>query len=161
LPAQNWAVTDGETFEDVEEGARPPLELPQFALAVAAAAEGQWRIAALVKETSRPDFYVRSIRVPWPFIIARPARSNRQNDVFVRPEDLSPAGTSPTRKLVVNWAWEPIDETAEQLRFFVKRGGPGWLWPVRPLRLRIGLKEQPPPRRQFSLRVRGNRLDWR
>jgi hypothetical protein len=135
-------------------------DLPQFALVVSEAAAGQWHVAALVRERNDRDFYLRSVAVPWPFIIARPAPSNRQNELVFRPEDLSPAGSSPARKLVVNWDWSPVDDATEQLHFFVKRR---WRLPFGArcrLRLRLGLTEQPPPRRRFVLRAYSNVVDW-
>jgi hypothetical protein len=136
-------------------------ELPQFALVVSAAATGRWHLAALVREKDDRDFYLRSVAVRWPFTIARPAPSNRQNEIVFRPQDLSPAGTSPARKLVVNWVWTPADDGTERLHFFVKRA---WRLPLprrSRLRLRLGLKEQAPPRRRFILHVRSNLADWR
>lgn len=136
-------------------------DLPIFALVVSEAATDGWHVAVLVREKDDCDFYLRSVAVRWPFVIARPTPSNRQNEVIVRREDLSPAGSSPARKLVVNWAWEPVDDAAEQLRFLVKRA---WRLPLRgrlPLRVRLGLTEQPPPRRRFILRARSNVVDWR
>ncbi len=147
--------------QDAYQSPGQALEVPRFALVVSEVADGDWHVAALVKELAKLDFYVRSLSVPWPFVIARPAKSNRQNDHIIPPELCSPAGTSPTRKLIVNWAWEGIDGEAEQLRFYVKRRGSAWFWPNRSLPVRIAMKEQPPPRRRFVVRVRGNRLDWR
>ena len=139
----------------------PSLGLPRFALVVSAAATGGWHMAALVREAANPEFYLRSIAVPWAFMIARPAPSTRQNDAPVRPADLSPARTSPARKLVVNWGWQRVDPATEQLQFYVRRVGPLWVSPKRPLKLRLRLKEQQPPQRRFVTSVSSKPIDWR
>ena len=142
------------------EQAQLERELPQFALVVSEAATNRWHVAALIREKDDRDFFLRSVAVPWPFVIARPAPSNRQNEVVFRREALSPSGSSPTRKLVVNWAWTAAEDGTEQLHFFVRRS---WRLPWRKqsrLRLRLGLTEQAPPRRRFILYARSNVVDW-
>lgn len=139
----------------------PASRLPQFALVVSQAEDAGWHKAALVREAAHPAFYLRSIAVPWGFLIARPAPSTRQADVAVRPTTLSPARTSPARKLVVNWGWQRVDPATEQLQFFVRRVGPLWLRPKRPVKMRLRLKEQQIPQRRFMIRASSNPIDWR
>ena len=146
---------------DTEEPPPRIIELPYFALAISDTAEDGWHVAALVRESDKLEFYARSITVLWPFTVARPMKSNRQSDYIVRPEDRSPAGTSPSRKLVVNWNWDPLDNETQQLRFYVKRNGPKWIFPRCRLWVRIGIKEEQWTRQRYVVRVRSNVVDWR
>ena len=96
-----------------------------------------------------------------PFVIARPVRSNRLSNAVVSPEELSPARTSPSRRLVVSWAWERRKDGIDQLRFYVKCKGPFLFWPRRKLALRVQLKVLAQPRRQIALEVTSGIIDWR
>lgn len=136
-------------------------DLPQFSLTVSAAATGNWHSAVLVREADHRAYYVRSLRVSWPFLIARPAPSTRQNTVQFRPDQLSPARTSPSHKLLVNWAWQPDANGTQQLRFYVRHRDPRWLFPRRSFALRVRLKEQAAPQRRYAVTVISNLIDWR
>lgn len=139
----------------------PELRVPSFSLVVSAESTGGWRSAAVVRDVASPAYYLRSISVSWPFIIARPRPSTRQRERRFRPDQLSPARTSPVRKLVVNWGWQPVDGATEQLRFYVRRLGPMWLWPNRRLSVRLRVKQQAPPQRRYLLEVSSEPIDWR
>ena len=114
-----------------------------------------------MREHTNIDYYVRAVVIRWPFVIARPAKSNRQSDIIQSEDALSPTSTSPARKLVVNWGWEPIDDGTSQLRFYAKRTH--WLWPNGAMRLRVRLtvKEVQPPRRRFVIPLKSNPVVWK
>ena len=135
--------------------------LPRFWLVVSPGHSNGWHSAIMLREVATPDFFVRSLAVPWPFVIARPAPRTRQPKVVVSPEEMSPARTSPSRRLVVNWGWERRNETTDQLRFYVKCKGPFLLWRRRKLALRVQLKVLAQPRRQIALEVTSGIIDWR
>jgi hypothetical protein len=159
-----WRRYEDYENEDEWEVVEAPKALappPDFALAVSGLARDGWHMAALVREAGNIDFYVRAVTVRWPFVIARPMRSNRASPTPVRPDQLSPASTSPASKLVVNWPWERIDDEAAKLRFYVKRLGPVWFSRTRTLNVRLTLKEVPPPRRRMVVQVSSNRVDWK
>jgi hypothetical protein len=134
------------------------LELPRFAVFVSDVATDGWHMAALLGESSNPDFYTRALGVRWPFLIARPTPSTRSTDRPTDPEQLSPAGTTPARKLVVNWRWVTAEGSVSQLRFYVRRRAripfPGRL------RIRVTLKQLPWPRRRIVVAVKSNRITW-
>lgn len=160
-----WQRDDDDEWEDIDEPveeARPPPEFPEFAMAISDTAMNGWHVGVVVREKSNIDYYVRAIVVRPPFVIARPVRSNRQSDIVPRKEELSPAQTGPARKLVVNWAWEPIDEETSQLRFFAKRKA--GLWPfgnAKRLKVRLTVKEVQPPRRRYVVGVKSNQVAWK
>lgn len=144
--------------------ARPgsPLRLPRYFLAVSNEDDGGWRSAAIIRDAASPHFFLRSVTVYWPFVVARPRPSSRQNEVIVPPERLSPARTTPAQKLVVNWDWQPRDGgAAEELNFFVRCRGPLLFWPKRRLALHLGLKQQAPPNRRYPLKLVTPPIDWR
>lgn len=85
-------------------------KVPEFAVVVSDMTSDGWHMAAVLGESSNPDFYVRAVTVRWPFLIARPARSNRTTEKAVDPDALSPTGTTPARKLVVNWGWRKVED---------------------------------------------------
>lgn len=135
--------------------------IPNFALVISEEVSGGWRSGAIIRDALSPAFYLRSISVPWSFVLARPWPSTRQSPIAFRRDQMSPARTSPARKLVVNWGWQPRDETTEQLTFFVRYQGPLWFWPTRKLAVRLGLKQQTPPRWRHTLSLMSEPIDWR
>jgi len=152
---------DDEEFEDEPAAApRPPPEFPKFALVASEAAVNGWHVAVMVRERANIDYYVRAVVVRWPFVIARPTRSNRQSNIRTATSKLSPASTSPAHKLVVNWAWEPVDDETSQLRFYVRRRNWLWLRRSRRLRVRLTVKEVQPPRRRVVVRLKSNPVAW-
>jgi hypothetical protein len=106
-------VPDPEDPHEVDDGEdiQPLLEVPSFALIVSDVATDGWHMAAVIGESANPDYYVRAVTVRWPFLIARPARSNRISDKPVAPDRLSPTGSTPSRRLVVNWGWVTVEES--------------------------------------------------
>lgn len=155
---------DEDDFEDVDEAGenepRPPAEVPDFAVIVSAHATGGWHMAAVVGEDANPEFYVRALAVRWPFLIARPAPSNRISDKPVDPARRSPAGTTPSRKLVVNWGWETVEESVAQLRFYVKRTAPRVFRGPGVVKIRLTLKESAWPRRRIVIPAKSNVITW-
>ena len=151
---------DEDEWETVEtEKPLPPL--PELALVVSDVSHDGWHIAALVGEAGNMDYFIRAVAVRRPFVIARPVRSNRSNDRLIDPAKLSPASTTPARKLVVNWAWEPVGDDATQLRFYAKRPRRfGFGQSTRAIQVKLTLKEVAPPRRRTVMRVRSNRIVW-
>lgn len=146
---------------DPRQGEYVAARLPRFSLEVSAASTDGWHKAALVRTAVDPAFYLRSIAVPWTFVIARPAPSTRQSNVVIRAGSLSPARTSPARKLVVNWAWRRVETGSEHLEFYVRRVGPLLLSARPALPLRLRLKEQSAPQRRFVVRVASSQMSWR
>jgi hypothetical protein len=155
---------DDDEWEDIEDPAepsRPPPEFPRFAMVISDTAVNGWHIGVVVRERANIDYYVRALIVRPPFVIARPTRSNRQSDIIPRKDELSPAGTGPARKLVVNWAWEPVDNETSQLRFYAKRKGVLWFGKSQRLRARLTVKEVQPPRRRIVVRLKSNLVAWK
>jgi hypothetical protein len=134
--------------------------LPEFALIASAAATDGWHMAAVVGESGDPAFYVRAVTVRWPFLIARPAPSNRISDKPVDRERLSPTGTTPARKLVVNWPWITVEERVAQLRFYVKRTAPALFRKSVAVTVRLTLKESAWPRRRIVVPLHSNSISW-
>lgn len=134
---------------------------PRFSLSVSRSNTGGWHSAILVREAAMPEFFVRSLAVPRPFVIARPVRSNRQRGTAFKPQELSPAHTSPSRRLVVNWGWERRDDGTDQLRIYVKCKGRMLFWRRRKLAMKLRLKEQAPPHRRIVLLVSSEPVEWR
>ena len=97
-------------------------------------------MAAVIGESSNPDFYVRAVTVRWPFLIARPARSNRTTEAPVDADTLSPTGTTPARKL--------------------KRNAPISLRAASPVTVRLTLKELAWPRRRIVVKLKSNPVTW-
>ncbi len=154
-----------DELEDLEESGAIDVdqllpEVPEFAVVVSDMSNDGWHRAAVVGESANPDFYVRAVTVRWPFLIARPARSNRATDKPVNPDTLSPTGTTPARKLVVNWGWRTVEGTVSQLRFFVRRAAPISFRAASPLKVRLTLKESAPPRRRIVVKMTSNRVIW-
>jgi hypothetical protein len=159
-----WQRDDDEEWEEIEEPAqpaRPPPEFPEFAMIISDTAVNGWHVGAVIRERANIDYYVRALVVRPPFFIARPVRSNRQSDRTSRKDELSPANTGPSRKLVVNWAWEPVDDETSQLRFYARRRS--WLWfgKAQRLKVRLTVKEVQPPRRRFVVGLKSNRVVWK
>ena len=150
-----------EEFDEPDEPSRAPPEFPQFAMVISETAVNGWHMGALVRERANIDFYVRALVVRWPFVIARPIRSNRQSDITPDKDTLSPASTGPAHKLVVNWAWEPVDGETSQLRFYAKRKGGWWTGGAQRLKIRMTVKQVQPPRRRVVVRVKSNRVAWK
>lgn len=156
---------DDDDFEDDDEleagEGDASGDIPEFALVVAETEVDGWHMAAVLADSTSPAFYVRAITVRWPFEVARPVPSNRKSDRPINPERLSPSGSTPSRKLVVNWGWEQAEETVVQLRFFVKHGGLRWLRRSGRLSVRLTLKESAWPRRRIVVPVKSNPVDWK
>src|SRR5581483_721435 len=95
----------GEEPEAPQPELREAAEVPEFALVVSANSSNGWHVAAVVSTGTGPAFYVRAITVRWPFSVARPTPSNRVSSKRIDPVSLSPTGSTPARKLVVNWGW--------------------------------------------------------
>jgi hypothetical protein len=149
--------TDGSATAD--DGQLLP-EVPEFAVVVSSLASDGWHMAAVIGESSNPDFYVRAVTVRWPFLIARPARSNRTTEAPVDADTLSPTGTTPARKLVVNWGWRTVEGSVSQLRFLVKRNAPISLRATSPVTVRLTLKELAWPRRRIVVKLKSNPVTW-
>jgi hypothetical protein len=135
-------------------------EVPEFAVIVSEISTDGWHVAMVIGESSNPDYYVRAVTVRWPFLIARPARSNRSNDMLVDLDSLSPTGTTPARKLVVNWPWTAVEGSVSQLRFLVKRTKPMLFPGASRVTVRVTLKESAWPRRRIVVRIKSNRVTW-
>jgi len=149
----------GEQTEQILDSKSLPA-LPQFAVIVAAAATNGWHMAAIVTGTPGPDFYLRAITVRWPFFVARPMPSTRIRATPVKAMLRSPTGSTPSRKLVVNWGWSKLEESFSQLRFYVKRTPTSLLPGSGRLRLRLTLKESSMPQRRLVLWVKSNAVTW-
>ncbi|HUN39752.1 MAG TPA: hypothetical protein VMU81_05640 [Acetobacteraceae bacterium] len=156
LPEQ---IDFGEPVEFVPK-IRPLPKVPDFAVIVAATENNGWHMAAVVTEATDPDFYLRAITVRWPFVIARPVPSTRLSDKRVNPSLRSPTGSTPTRKVVVNWGWAKLEESFSQLRFYVKRARVWWLPSSSGVTIRLTLKESGYPRRRIVVPVKTNVIDW-
>jgi hypothetical protein len=135
-------------------------EVPEFAVIVSDISTDGWHVAMVIGDSSNPDYYVRAVTVWRPFMIARPARSNRSTDKQVEPDSLSPTGTTPARKLVVNWPWRTVEGSVSQLRFLVKRTA--WIpfLTAGRVTVRLTLKESVPPRRRIVVKMKSNRVTW-
>jgi hypothetical protein len=155
---------DDDDFEDVddvdENEPRAPAEVPGFAVIVSAIATDGWHMAAVIGEDANPEFYVRALAVRWPFLIARPAPSNRFSDKPARRDQLSPTGTNPARKVVVNWGWVTVEDSVAQLRFYVKRTAPRLFRNPGAVKVRLTLKESAWPRRRIVVAVKSNVISW-
>lgn len=151
---------EDEVEIDAGEEVRLLPEVPQFAVIVSTVATNGWHMAAVVGDSSNPDFYARALAVRWPFVIARPAPSNRISDRPVSREQLSPTGTTPARRVVVNWRWETAEGDVSQLRFYVKRAAPWWFLATGRAKVRVTLKELAWPRRRIVAKLRSNSIIW-
>ena len=156
LPEQ---IDFGEPVEPVQE-IRPLPEVPEYAVIVATAATRGWHMAAVVTDSIGPDFYLRAITVRWPFVVARPAPSSRISDKWLDPERLSPTGSTPARKLIVNWGWGKLEASFSQLRFYVKRTPTRWTKGTVRLTVRLTLKESGWPNRRIVVPVKSNIIAW-
>jgi hypothetical protein len=156
-PEEDVAEQAGPAVDDQD---RPIPEVPEFAVIVSDVSSDGWHMAMVIGETTTPDYYVRAVTVRWPFLIARPARSNRFADKPVDVEWLSPTGTTPARKLVVNWPWITMEGSVSQLRFLVKRAAPSLFGAAGPVRVRLTLKESGGPRRRIVVKMKSNRVNW-
>lgn len=152
-------LEDQGEVQVLDEGELPP-EVPGFAIIVSDVSYHGWHMAALIGESTNPDFYVRAVAVRWPFLIARPAHSNRAADKPLKPAALSPTGTRPSRKLVVNWPWVVVEDSVSQLRFFVKRTAPTLLRTAAPITVGLTLKESAWPGRRVVVKAKSNRITW-
>lgn len=152
-------LEDEDQSESGGEGQLLP-EVPEFAVIVSDTATDGWHVAMVVGESSNPDYYVRAITVQWPFLIARPARSNRSTDKPIKRDSLSPTGTTPARKLVVNWPWTTVEGNVSQLRFLVKRAAPISIRASRSVKVRLTLKESVWPRRRIVVKMKSNPVIW-
>jgi hypothetical protein len=149
-------LEDTDEAEVLDEGQL----LPEFTVIVSDVSDDGWHIAAVVGESSNPDFYVRAVTVRWPFRIARPARSNRASEKPVAPHSLSPTGTTPARRLVVNWRWVPVEGSVSQLRFYVRRDAPIRFRDFCPVKIQLTLKETAWPRRRIAVKMKSNPITW-
>ena len=157
LPEQ---IDFGEPVELVPE-IRPLPKVPELAVIVAESEIHGWHMAAVVSDHTGPDFYLRAITVRWPFMVARPVPSTRTSDKPVNSSLLSPTGSTPARKLVVNWGWTKLEEPFAQLRFYIKRSRIWWLPPrTGQVTIRVTLKESGYPRRRIVVPVKTNIIDW-
>jgi hypothetical protein len=152
-------LEDQDQSETGDDGQLLP-EVPEFAVIVSDISNDGWHVAMVVGESANPDYYVRAVTVRWPFLIARPARSNRSNDKPIEPDSLSPTGTTPARKLVVNWPWTMVEDNVSQLRFLVKRAAPISFRASRPVKVRLTLKESVWPRRRVVVKMKSNPVIW-
>ncbi|MGA3397753.1 MAG: hypothetical protein ABSC95_00930 [Acetobacteraceae bacterium] len=152
-------LEDTDETETLDDGPLLP-EVPEFAVIVSDVSIDGWHMAAVIGESANPDFYVRAVTVRWPFLIARPAHSSRSTGKPVDPDSLSPTGTTPARKLVVNWGWRTVEGSVSQLRFFVRRTAPLLFRATGPVRVRLTLKELAWPRRRIVVKVTSNRVTW-
>jgi hypothetical protein len=154
---------DEEDDLEVPDDAEPLDEgtlLPEFAVIVSDVSDDGWHVAAVVGESSNPDFHVRAVTVQWPFLVARPARSNRASNRPIDPDRLSPAGTTPARRLVVNWRWVAVEGSVSQLRFYVRRNAPIRFRDFCAVKVQLTLKESAWPGRRIVLKMRSNRIAW-
>ncbi len=152
-------LEDQDATEGGDEGQLLP-EVPEFAVIVSDTSNDGWHVALVIGESANPDYYVRAVTVRWPFLIARPARSNRSTDVPIETSSLSPTGTTPARKLIVNWPWTTVEGSVSQLRFLVKRT---LFLPFRAggrVTVRLTLKESVWPRRRIVVKTTSNRVIW-
>lgn len=156
---EDGLVDPGET-DAVADGRLLP-EIPRFALIVSEVSTDGWHMAAVIGESANPDFYVRAITVRWPFLIARPARSNRTTDKPVAPGLHSPTGSTPARRLVVNWGWVRAEESVSQLRFYVKRTARRLFRASGAVKIRVTLKELAWPQRRIVVAMKSNRITWK
>jgi hypothetical protein len=145
---------------EVDDAGQPLPEVPEFAVIVSDISNDGWHVAMVIGESSNPDYYVRAVTVRWPFLIARPARSNRSTDKPIEPDSLSPTGTTPARKLVVNWPWTAVEGNVAQLRFLVKRVVPISFRASGPVKVRLTLKESVWPRRRIVVKMKSNSVIW-
>lgn len=152
-------LEDIEETEPLDDGLLLP-EVPDFAVIVSDVANDGWHMAAVIGESANPDFYVRAVTVRWPFLIARPTRSGRASDKPVNLDLLSPMGTTPARKLVVNWGWRKAEGSVSQLRFYVKRTTPMLFRAASPVKVRLTLKESAWPRRRIVVKMQSNSVTW-
>ena len=141
-------------------GERPLPEVPELAVIVAAAATNGWHMAAVLAERTSPDFYLRAITVKWPFVVARPLPSSRASDRRYDRASLSPTGSTPARKLVVNWGWMAAEGAVSQLRFYIKRNPNLLLFGAGRATVRLTLKESGWPRRRIVVPARSNVIAW-
>ncbi len=154
-----YELEDTDEAETIDDGQLLPV-VPEFAVIVSDVSTDGWHMAAVIGESANPDFYVRAVTVRWPYLIARPARSNRATDKPVDPDTLSPTGTTPARKLVVNWGWRSVEGSVSQLRFFVKRNVPMLFRTIKPVKVRLTLKELAWPRRRIVVTMKSNPVTW-
>ncbi|HEY3848665.1 MAG TPA: hypothetical protein VGL95_16285 [Acetobacteraceae bacterium] len=152
-------VEEQDEAEAPDDGQLLP-EVPEFAVIVSDVSNDGWHVAALIGEHANPDFYVRAVTVRWPFLIARPVRSSRASDKPVNPDSLSPTGTAPARRLVVNWRWVAVEGSVAQLRFYVRRTAPTLLRAASSVKVRLTLKESAWPGRRILVRIKSNRVTW-
>jgi hypothetical protein len=148
----------GKTEAPDESGLLP--DIPEFAVIVSDVSKNGWHMAALIGESTNPDFYVRAVAVRWPFLIARPSHSNRSSDKPVSSHTLSPTGTTPSRRLVVNWHWVAVEDSVSQLRFYVKRTAPALFRAPAAITVSLTLKESAWPGRRIVVRAKSNRITW-
>ncbi|MBV9248483.1 MAG: hypothetical protein JO227_04460 [Acetobacteraceae bacterium] len=133
---------------------------PRFAVVVSEHISEGWRLAALIQDEQNLDYFCRGISVRWPYLIARPLRTDRKNDAAVDKELPSPVASLGAHSLVVNWGWEPFGSSHRELRFFVRRMAPAWLpWPTR-VKVRLSLKELGHMSRRSRQTVRSRRIWW-
>lgn len=152
-------LEDQDPSRSGDEG-QPLPEVPEFAVIVSDTSNDGWHVAMVIGESSNPDYYVRAVTVRWPFLIARPARSNRSTDKPIEPDSLSPTGTTPARKLIVNWPWATVEGNVAQLRFLVKRATPIWFRSSGAVKVRLTLKESAWPRRRIVVKMKSNPVIW-
>jgi len=152
-------LEDPAKIEPGDDSRRLP-EVPRFAVVVSDAATDGWHMAAVIGESANPDFYVRTVAVRWPFRIARLQSSNRSTDKPAMPDSLSPTGSTPARRLVVNWDWVPAEGSVSQLRFYVKRTARSLSGAPRSVKVRLTLKAWTKPQRRIVVAMTSNRITW-
>ncbi|HVC60247.1 MAG TPA: hypothetical protein VND19_07820 [Acetobacteraceae bacterium] len=152
--------SEGIDQTDPGEASRLMPAVPRFAVIVSEVSTDGWHLAAVIGESANPNFYVRAVAVRWPFLVARPVRSNRSIDKPMDRDSLSPAATTPARKLVVNWGWVTADGSVSQLRFYVKRFGRTLFRGPGHVKVRLTLKESAWPQRRIVVAMKSNRIIW-
>lgn len=155
------ADLEGSGKTEVPDASELLPEIPGFAVIVSDVSNNGWHMAALIGDSANPDFYVRAVAVRWPFLIARPSHSNRTSDKPVRSHALSPTGTTPSRKLVVNWHWVAVEDSVSQLRFYVKRSVPVLFRAPTAVKIGLTLKESAWPGRRIVVQAKSNRIIWK
>jgi hypothetical protein len=158
-PDPDDEVEEQDEAEAPDDGQLLP-EVPEFAVIVSDVSSDGWHVAALIGEHANPNFYVRAVTVRWPFVIARPVRSNRASDKPANPDSLSPTGTRPARRLVLNWRWAAVEGPVAQLRFYVRRAAPTLFRAAGSVKVSVTLKESAWPGRRIIVKIKSNRITW-
>jgi hypothetical protein len=92
--------------------------------------------------------------------VAVPDRSAGAQQPSLRKTGGPPTGTTPARRLVVNWRWVPVEGSVSQLRFYVRRDAPIRFRDFCPLKIQLTLKETAWPRRRIAVKMKSNPITW-